>query len=145
MWFIIQWLNRAEDGFHRVQGDLLLRTIKDPWEIEQIELLEKEEPDDLSDNERYFQNSLQGDYRQVQLGNNHKFEGMVSKVLNNDTRTDPRVVAKTGKKEDKKRTRERVRITHQEHSHVERSSKRKKLRETAMQRRGEDGSWGGDD
>lgn len=133
MWYILQWLNRREEGFHRIQGDLLLRKIKDPWEIEQIELKEKEEPP-------FFHAPY---YPGVTLGNGHNIEGTVTAVQDDNGR-DPRVIAKVGGKRGEKTSKE-VRVRHREHREVHRRSEKKEYHEAGMQKRGEDGDWRGDD
>ena len=127
-WYILQWLNRIDEGFHRVQGDLLLREIREGWEIEDFTLKEKEE----SPNSLFNQSC-------ITLGNGHELSGRLTAVAS-DEGADPnqRAIAKTDKDRE-------LHIRHREHDTTGRTSKAKKYYETGLQRRGRDtGSGGGD-
>lgn len=122
MWYILSYVNRREDGFRRVQGDLLIRDIKEGWEIEELRELEKEF-------EGFFKK------RNAPIGNRHIIEGYVTDVVANDNRTDEKVITKTEKKE-------RVRIRHDEHRPVEKVSNKTEYNEIELQERGEEQPFG---
>lgn len=112
-WHILEYLNRHDEGFHRVQGDLLIRKLA-PWEAEDIKTLSDED-------EHYF--SKNG----IALGNNHRVYGESSSISNDEQNGD-RAIVRTKK-------RERTRIDHGSHPSIEYSSNTEDLKEIGMQRR----------
>lgn len=130
LWYILQWMNRTEEGFHRVQGDLLLRDIREGWEIEQI--LE-EEKEGMFHEEHSF----------VTIGNGHEIYGKATRPTSSYADApdpDPRALTKTEEKHERV---SKLQVRHREHAEVNRESKRKTYREIGLQRRGRDTGGGG--
>lgn len=123
IWYILQWINRIDEGFQRVQGDLLLRDIKEGWEIERLEREEKED--------KNFFNPTNH-----RIGNRHELAGMIATVASENIESDaPAATAKTSKEKP-------IEITHPHHQRVRRESKQRKYKEVALQKRGRETPYG---
>jgi hypothetical protein len=120
MWYILQWINRIEDKFERVQGDLLIRDIKDGWEIERLEREEKENP-------HLFECYT---YPHPSIGNRHEILGEVAATSSEAIEDDaPAATVKLSKGKP-------LTIEHRTHQRVRRATAKKEFKEVALQRRG---------
>ena len=140
LWYILQWLNRTDEGFHRVQGDLLLRDIREGWEIEEIQSKEKDLDVAGRDDMGMFSEQCP-----ISIGNNHDIFGAVTRPTsaNENPDPDPRLLAKT--EVQKNNFPKKLNVRHREHPEISRDSKKKVYREIGLQRRGRDNREGGGD
>lgn len=113
-WYILNYLNRKDQGYERLQGDLLFRKFDD-WEHENMVNLLKEDP------------YLIQDHTYTVLGNSHNVCGSSSQPKNDDS----------GGQKITTRTRERecVNVNHNEHPPANWESDKEEFQEVGMQRR----------
>ena len=122
-WYILSYLNRREEGFHRVQGDLLLRKIVKGWEFEELQLLEKETPS------TFLPRSAEDRF---QVGNNHQLLGVLSVVQAGSD--GPRTTARTGRTREREHAPTDLQVHHVEHGEIRRTSLKPEYQEVALQR-----------